>query len=86
MTVGRVIFDVPLNPIPLIVLDVWSAVAVFALLTVMVSGTCASVTDPVTSANPYDGFVADLAQAKIVGSVSVYDVRYGRLLKLYPSR
>ena len=39
LTVGRVIFAVPLNHTPLIVLDVWSAVAVAALFTVMVSGT-----------------------------------------------
>ncbi len=38
-------------------------VAFVALFTVIVSGTCASVTDPVTSAKPYDGLVADLAQA-----------------------
>ena len=37
---------------------------------VIVSGTCASVTDPTSSVKLYDGFVAAFAQAKIVGSVS----------------
>ncbi len=78
MTVGRVIFVVPLNHIPLMVREVWSAVAVAALpvmlipavpaeilagLIVIVSGTCASVTVHVTSVKAYDGLVADFAQA-----------------------
>ncbi len=38
-------------------------IALVALFTVIVSGTCASVTIHVTSVKAYDGLVADLAQA-----------------------
>lgn len=53
-----------------------SWLALFAVLIVIVSGTCASVTVPASSLKLYHGFVAAFAQAETFGSLSWYPVRY----------